>query len=205
MLVEDACKPKHLLWVLIFLKTYTTESSLVVAIGVDEKTLQKWIFIIIYAISDLEDDWVGSLCSEDSSDISNKCFSTDQMGEQVSWILCRSCLVMVDGTDFWICELKPFAKDFYSHKFVKAGLHYEVGVCIQTGLIVWMKGPFVAGKYNNITTFQSKMIYKLWDWEMVEVDQDYVGQPNKICAKYELGVSENQFEAKARASGEMIY
>ena len=39
MLVKDTCKPKHLLWVLIFLKTYTTESSLVVAIGVDEKTL----------------------------------------------------------------------------------------------------------------------------------------------------------------------
>ena len=57
-----------------------------VAIGVDEKTLQKWIFIIIYAISDLEDDWVGSLCSENSSDISNSCFSTDKMGEQVSWI-----------------------------------------------------------------------------------------------------------------------
>ena len=86
MLVKDACKPKHLLWALIFLKTYATESSLVVAIGVDEKTLQKWIFIIIYAISDLEDDWVGSLCLEDSSDISNNCFPTDQMGEQVSWI-----------------------------------------------------------------------------------------------------------------------
>ena len=40
MLVKDACKPKHLLWVLIFLKTSTTESSLAVAIGVDEKTLQ---------------------------------------------------------------------------------------------------------------------------------------------------------------------
>ena len=39
MLVKDACKPKHLLWALIFLKTYTTESSLAVAIGVDEKTL----------------------------------------------------------------------------------------------------------------------------------------------------------------------
>ena len=45
MLVEDACKPKHLLWALIFLKTYTIKSSLAVAIGVDEKTLQKWIFI----------------------------------------------------------------------------------------------------------------------------------------------------------------
>ena len=48
---------------------------------------------------------------------------------------------MVDGTDFWICEPKPFAKDFYSHKFAKAGLCYQVGVCIQTGLIVWINGP----------------------------------------------------------------
>ena len=113
---------------------------------------------------------------------------------------------MVDRTDFWICEPKPFAKDFYSHKFAKAGLHYEVGVCIQTGLIVWINGPFAAGKYNDITIFQSKMIYELLDWEMVEADQGYVGQLNKICVKYELGVSENQFEAKARASarGEMI-
>ena len=39
ILVKDVCKPKHLLWVLIFLKTYTTESSLAVAIVVDEKTL----------------------------------------------------------------------------------------------------------------------------------------------------------------------
>ena len=118
----------------------------------------------------------------------------------------RSCLVTVDGTDFWICEPKPFTKDFYSHKFAKAGLRYEVGVCIQAGLIVWINGPFVAGKYNNITIFRSKMIYKLLDWEMVEADQGYVGQLNKIHVKYELGVSENQFEAKvrARARGETI-
>ena len=114
------------------------------------------------------------------------------------------CLVTMDGTDFWMCELKPFTKDFYSHKFAKEGLHYEVGVCIETGLIVWINGPFVAGKYNDITIFQSKMIYELLDWEMVEVDQGYVGQLNKICMKYELGVSENQFEAKTRARGEMI-
>ena len=36
---------------------------------------------------------------------------------------------------------------------------------------------------------------------MVETDQGYVGQPNKIHMKYELGVSENQFEAKTRATG----
>ena len=111
----------------------------------------------------------------------------------------RSCLVMVDGTDFWICEPKPFAEDYYSHKLAKAGLHYEIGVCIQSGLIVWINGPFVVGKYNDITIFQSKMMYELLDREMVKADQGYVGQPNKICVKYELGVSENQFKAKTRA------
>ena len=63
---------------------------------------------------------------------------------------------MVDGTDFWICELKPFAKAFYSHKFAKAGLRYEVGVFIQTGLIAWINGPFAAGKYNDITIFDQR-------------------------------------------------
>ena len=79
-------------------------------------------------------------------------------------------------------------------------------MCIQTGLIVWINGPFAVGKYNDITIFRSKMIYELLDWEMVEVDQGYVGQLNKIHMKYELGVSENQFEAKARARarGEMM-
>ena len=48
-------------------------------------------------MSDLEDDWVGSLCSEDSSDISNNGFSTDQMGEQVSWILWQ----IVPGDGGW--------------------------------------------------------------------------------------------------------
>ena len=118
----------------------------------------------------------------------------------------RSCLVMVDETDFWICEPKPFTKYFYSHKFAKAGLHYEVGMCIQTGLIVWINGPFAAGKYNDITIFQSKMIYELLGWGMVEADHGYVGHLNKISVKYELGVSENQFKVKigARARGEMI-
>ena len=174
-------------------------SSLAVAIGVDEKTLQKWIFIIIYAISDLEDDWVGSLFTKILLMAPTIVFLQIKWENRFHGYHGRLCLVIADGTDFWICEPKPFAKDFYSHKFVKAGLHYEVGVCIQTGLIVWINGPFVVGKYNDITNFQSKMIYELLDWEMVEADQGYVGQPNKIHVKYELGVSENQFEAKARA------
>ena len=109
----------------------------------------KWIFIIIYAISDLEDDWVGSFVQK------ILLMSLTIVFLQIKWEYRfhgyhgGSCLVMVDGTDFWICEPKPFTKDFYSHKFVKAGSHYEVGVCIQTGLIVWINEPFAAGKYQR--------------------------------------------------------
>ena len=155
-------------------------------------------------MSDLEDDWVGSLFTKILLTSLTIVFLQIKWENRFHGYHGRSCLVTVDGTDFWIYEPKPFTKDFYSHKFATAGLHYEVGVCIQTGLLVWINGPFAGGKYNAITIFQSKVIYKLLDWEMVEVGQGYVGQLNKICVKYELGVSENQFEARARARGEMI-
>ena len=58
---------------------------------------------------------------------------------------------MVGKTDFWICEPKLFTKDFYSHEFVKAGLHYELGVCIQTGLIVWINGGGQVQQYHNFS------------------------------------------------------
>ena len=150
---QDASKPKHLLWVLIFLKTYTTESSLTVAIEVDEKTLQKWILIIIYAISDLEDDCVGSCVQKILLMSLTIVFLQIKWENRFHGYCGGSCLVTVDGTDFWICEPKPFIKDFYSHKFARAGLCYEVGVCIQTGLIVWIIGPFAVGKCNDITIF----------------------------------------------------
>ena len=54
------------------------------------------LYYYIYAISDLEDDWVGSLFTN-ILDISNNWFSTDQMGEQVSWILWQ----IVPGDGGW--------------------------------------------------------------------------------------------------------
>jgi len=45
--------------------------------------------------------------------------------------------VSIDGTDMH-CELR-FNKRFYSHKFNKGGVKYEVGICIRTGHIVWIK------------------------------------------------------------------
>ena len=56
----------------------------------------------------------------------------------------------IDGTDCRIQEPTPFDPLWYSHKFNGPGVRYEVGICIQTGWIVWVHGPFPAGDFPDI-------------------------------------------------------
>lgn len=86
----------------------------------------------------------------------------------------------VDGTDFQVNEPWPFKaeinKKFYSHKFKAAGLWYEVGVCIQTGDIVWFHGPFPAGM-SDLQVFRIKLAQMLMPQEKVIADRGYRGEP----------------------------
>ena len=61
----------------------------------------------------------------------------------------QQCKIMVDGTDFHIQEPALFNPKWYSHKFRGPGLRYEIGVCIKTGWIVWVNGPFPAGAWPD--------------------------------------------------------
>jgi hypothetical protein len=79
----------------------------------------------------------------------------------------------VDGTDCPIVEPSPFDSKWFSHKFRGAGLRYEVGVCIQTGNIVWVNGPFPAGTWSDLKIFKAKLANHLLPGEMVEVDGTY--------------------------------
>ena len=56
----------------------------------------------------------------------------------------------VDGTDFKINEPTPFSDKWYCYKVNHAGLRYEVGICIQTGWIVWINGPYAPGFWTDI-------------------------------------------------------
>jgi len=43
---------------------------------------------------------------------------------------------------------------FVSHKYMgKSALRYELGVDILAGNLVWIQGPYPAGKYTDITIF----------------------------------------------------
>jgi hypothetical protein len=74
----------------------------------------------------------------------------DGLGGEDIWIL------TVDGTHVWLSEPghEEFSQDslYYSHKFNKAGINYELGIAIASGKLIWMIGPFPAGK-NDLQIF----------------------------------------------------
>jgi DDE superfamily endonuclease len=63
-------------------------------------------------------------------------------------------IVTVDGTHCWIEEPThpdwSQDKSYYSHKYNKAGINYELAISISTSRLVWMNGPFPAGRSDNM-------------------------------------------------------
>ena len=55
------------------------------------------------------------------------------------------CMISTDCTNFYCDKPYPAYPDMYSKKFNGPGLKYEVCVCIKTGYIAWISGPFPAG------------------------------------------------------------
>jgi len=90
----------------------------------------------------------------------------------------EDCLVSCDGTDFRIAQQKgDLGKLFASHKYKKkSGLRYEVCLCIKTGDIVWINGPYPCGKYPDITIFRNALLSELGPIERVEADDGYSGE-----------------------------
>lgn len=85
----------------------------------------------------------------------------------------NDCLVSVDCTD---CRIPNRGLDFASHKFKnKSGLRYEVALCILTGDIVWINGPYECGLWPDINIFRHVLLAMLAPFERVEADDGYVG------------------------------
>ena len=109
----------------------------------------------------------------------------------------------VDGTDFRIAEPLPFSKKWYSHKFKRAGLRYEVAVCIQTSEIVWINGPFACGQWPDLKIFSSALVNMLGPNEMVETDDGYK-HPRCRRTSHVISKQDSRARAIARARHECI-
>ena len=105
----------------------------------------------------------------------------------------NDCLTSVDCTDYKTPEHGPA---FSSHKFAKkSGLRYEIALCIQTGDIVWLNGPFPCGRNPDITIFRSSLMSHLAPAERVEADDGYIGEaPRHVkCPKSFTNPQETEF------------
>ena len=154
---DEKCKMKHLLWALVFIKCYDTEAVLCRIVGwVDPKEYRTWVWYILKRVAAL----LESVILLDSR------FD--------NWDGSSICLISIDGTDCPVMEPWPFDGRWYSKKFNGPGVKYEIGVCIATGHIVWVNGPFEASK-NDSAIFNDTLDSLLCDDEGVEVDQGYKG------------------------------
>ena len=117
----------------------------------------------------------------------------------------KTCKVTVNGTECPINEPQPFNSMWYSHKFKDSALQYELAVCIQTGWIVWVNGPYPCGRYPDITIFQHKLKYKLNNGEKVEADLGYCGELGYVQTPHNaVSLLDKQAGGRARARHETI-
>jgi hypothetical protein len=102
----------------------------------------------------------------------------------------------VDGTDFRIQGRKTprgkYNKAWYSQKFKGPGIRYEVAVCILTGHIVWINGPFLPGDWPDIEIFRAGLLHMLEHGERVEADKGYRGEAPQHCITPDCPIEPNR-------------
>lgn len=113
-------------------------------------------------------------------------------------------VITVDGTHCWIQEPKhptwSMDPEYYSHKYGKAGLCYELGISLWEGRLVWLNGPFPAG-------FSDRKIFK--EFGLKEklkttgkkgiADGGYTGHPNQLSTPNNRHDDKNVKTFKSRA------
>lgn len=85
----------------------------------------------------------------------------------------QSCFVSLDGVDFEINEPIPFDRKWFSHKFRGAGLRYEMGICIRSGHIIWINGPYPCGEYNDLQIARDIYVHLINKNELTLADKGY--------------------------------
>ncbi len=108
----------------------------------------------------------------------------------------------MDGTDCRILEPSPFSPKWFSHKCKGPGVRYEIGICLSTGWIVLVHGPFHCGAYPDLKIFQMGMKKVLLENESVIVDGSYADPRCEYNCK--AGVSSRNLHALLWARHETV-
>jgi hypothetical protein len=114
------------------------------------------------------------------------------------------CKITVDGTDFWIHEPIPFDAKWYSHKINGPAVRYEVAICIKTGWIVWVNGPFPAGTWPDLNIARLSLVHFLDEGECYVADGGYADGNQWASTPNGLNDYEQRTKALARARHETV-
>ena len=166
-------EPKHLLWALVLLKVYQSDEVHCALVGWPSvPTFRKWAWYFIERINDLKDNII----------------KVEYRFNDLDDIVTTNCFMSSDCVDCPVFESWPWSKRMFSKKFNGPGVKYDVGVCIKTGYIVWINGPFVASASES-TIFKDGLGEHICEDEKVEVDsgpkgdhrlvQPHVGKDSK--------------------------
>ena len=112
-------------------------------------------------------------------------------------------IASVDGVHFRIWEPRKVpSTTWYSPKFKKAGLSYEIAVAVHHNQIVWVNGPFPTGQNDKkIFNMPGGLASKLKEGQLCIGDEGYVGNPEKVTTRNSLDtlrVKNLKKRAKAR-------
>ena len=158
-------RPEHLLYVLNYLKTYRMFDDMAATTGRDEKTLCKWCWIVIEFLADQE--WVSIKWLEVHTAKTNSITHNILHSMQIKWedqLIDDNgsiCKTTTDGTDYKIQEPSPFDEKWYSEKFNGPAVRYLITMCIQTGCLVHVDGPYPAGAWPDLHIAQNKLCHLL--------------------------------------------
>jgi hypothetical protein len=162
--ILKGAEPKHLLWALVLLKVYQSDEVHCALVGWPSvPTFGKYAWYFIERIADLKDDIIK---------IENR---FDGLDDEVH----TNCFMSADCVDCPCFESWPWTKRMYYKKMNGPGIKYEIGVCIKTGHIIWVNGPFVAS-YSESTIFKQGLGNHIYEGEKVEVDSGPKGDDRLV-------------------------
>lgn len=180
--------PSYLVFALYFLKKYPTAHDFASRCDGTEKTVLSRAWRYIRAIQKLKEKKIQWIFDDRNN--FNEFF-----------------LLSVDGVHCRIYEPRTQpSSGWYSKKFNKAGLTYELGVAIHHNKIVWINGPFPAGQ-NDIKVFRKEggLHSKIPEGCRAIGDEGYRGEPSKISTRNEFNSEEvKQFGNRVRARHETL-
>ena len=184
---DDNVNPKHLLLSFYYLKRYPTKHGLAAFLDETEKTGLKWAHIYVRKIQKLKEKKIKWLFDDDN--IANHP---------------ENFILSVDGIHCQIFEprITP-STGWFSSKYNKAGLVYEIGIAIYHNQVVWIAGPYPAG-HNDIMIFKrpNGLAAKVPPGKKVVADEGYQGS-DVVALRNQFDIAEvKEFKQRVKARHE---